>query len=86
MISFDDIREAMRWFIDVVACGSAVAYVATKWEKAQHRRDSVGKRALSKAHHINGSVTLTLGIKAAALVYTGHRPGIRIGGGGTVST
>ena len=63
--------------------GKFLFMAARGWDSAAGRLDAAAtncaKRALSKAHHGNGSITLSMGIKAARLVFTGHPPGVHIG-------
>ena len=63
--------------------GKFLFKAARGWDSAADRleaaADNCAKRALSKVHHATGSIPLTMGIKAGALVYTGHAPGFHIG-------
>ena len=69
-------------YVNAVASLGKILFKAPRgWDSAASRlkadADKLGGPALSKAHHINGSITISMPI--GALVHTGHPPGIHIG-------
>ena len=84
MIDFNDFFWILIGRIaDVLEIIGAMWVAVVLWKIAGQRlgrtADNCAERALSKAHHVNGSIPLSIGIKTAALVYTGHAPGVHIG-------
>ena len=79
----DFIRDTMAFLADSWQIILAVPVVVVGWQRAKRRlgrtADNCANRAMSVRHIGHGAINLNLGIKTAALVYTGHAPGVHIG-------
>ena len=76
------IKDSIVWTSDTVQFLVAVSLVVAVWRRAGRRlnytADNCAKRAMSVRHICHGAINLSMGIKATALVYTGHPPEVRI--------